>query len=116
MAIAEARIEKLESTVGRLRIVLVVVPLLAFVLGAAANDALTAKSVTTERLQIVNPAGETRASLFTNAKGDPVLELYNADGSLLVNAGRSPDNGVGFIQFFDEQGQFKGGAGGNALK
>jgi hypothetical protein len=45
-----------------------------------------------------------------------VLEMYNSDHSLIMNAGKSPENGVGFVQFFDSAGKFKGGAGGNALR
>ena len=113
----EERIAKLELSSRRLKLGLLMIPLLAFGLGAAANDALKAKSVTTEELVIVDDAGERRASLFSNPKsGDPHLELYNADGTLLLNLARSDDNGIGCIQFFNKDGKFKGGAGGNALK
>ena len=112
----EERVAKLESTGQRLKLTLVLLPLFAFALGAAANDALKAKSVTTEKLVIVNDAGKPTAALYSNAKGDPNLELYNPDGSLLLNLARSDDNGIGCIQFFNKAGEFKGGAGGNALK
>lgn len=112
----EERIAKLESTGRRQKLLLVILPLLAVALGAAANDALKAKSVTTEKLVIVDDSGKPKAALYANAKGDPNLEMYNPDGSLLLNIARSDDNGIGCIQFFNKEGKFKGGAGGNALK
>ena len=112
----EERVAKLESTSRRLKLLLFVLPLLTLALGAAANDALKAKSVTTEKLYIVDDSGKPKAALFCNDKGDPNLELYNPDHSLLLNLARSDDNGIGCIQFFNKNGEFKGGAGGNALK
>jgi len=112
----ESRLARLEQKDRRRRILLVLVPFMAFGLGAAANDVLKAKSVTTEKLVIVDEAGKPRATLYANKQGDPSLELYNPDGSLLLNLARSDDNGIGCIQFFSKEGKFKGGAGGNALK
>ena len=111
----EDRIAKLERSSRRLKLILVILPLLAFALGAGANEAMQAKSLTTEKLVIVDDAGKPRAALYSNVKGDPNLEFYNADGSLLLNLARSDDNGIGCIQFFSKEGKFKGGAGGNAL-
>ena len=112
----EERIAKLESSGRRLKLSLILLPLIAFSLGAAVSDALKAKSVTTEKLVIVDDTGKPRAALYANSKGNPNLELYNADGSLLLNLAKSDDNGIGCIQFFDQEGKFKGGNGGNALK
>lgn len=50
-ASVEERIANLESSSRRLKLALLMIPLLAFALGAAANDALKAKSVTTENLR-----------------------------------------------------------------
>jgi len=110
------RIAELERKMKRIMASVIILPALAFVLGAAANDMIKAKSVTTERLVIVDANGKERAAIYCGDKQEPVLEMYNADHSLIINAGKSPDNGVGFVQFFDSAGTFKGGAGGNALK
>ena len=110
------RIAQLERNLKRIMGCIIVLPAFAFLLGAAANDMITAKSVTTERLLIVDANGKERAAIYCDGKQEPVLEMYNANHSLILNVGKSPDNGVGFIQFFDSAGRFKGGAGGNALK
>lgn len=114
-AALEARIARLESAGQRLKLALVVLPLLGIALGAAGKDALSIQSVTTERLTVVDESGKPRIALYANSKS-PFIELYNPDGSLLLNLARSDDNGIGCIQFFDAVGKFKGGAGGNALK
>lgn len=95
---------------------LALIPVIAFSLGATTGDALKGKSVMTEKLLIVDQEGKSRAALFANQQGDPNLEFYNPDGSLLMNIARSDDNGIGCIQFFNRNGAFKGGAGGNALE
>lgn len=109
------RIAELERKMKRIVACVVILPAIAFLLGAAANDIVTAKSVTTERLVIVDGNGKERAAIFC-LRQEPVLEMYNADHSLILNAGKSPDNGVGVMQFFDSAGNFKGGVGGNAFK
>ena len=111
------RMDCLERKNQRLRWLLVSLPVLALFLGAAADDVVDwkGKSVTTEKLILVDGDGKELGS-WSGHKGAPVLEFYNKDHSLLLNAGKSPDNGVGFVQFFDENGKFKGGVGGNALK
>lgn len=113
----ESRIEGLERQNRRLRWLLFGLPAVAALLGAATAQVVDwkGKSVTTEKLILLDGEGKERGALYVH-KGEPVLELYNPDHSLLLNAGKSPDNGVGFIQFFDSQGKFKGGLGGNALK
>lgn len=109
------RIALLERRVRRLTAGLVLVPACALLVGAAANEVIRTKSVTTERLIIVDSAGMERAALYCGDKQEPVLEFYNADHSLILNAGKSPDNGVGFLQYFDASGKFKGGVGGNSV-
>lgn len=111
------RISTLERRYRRMVACLAIVPCLAFFMGVAANEMLRAKAVIAEKLVVVDSEGKTKAAIYTNEQtGDPTIELYNPDGSLLLNLGRSKDNDIGFIQFFDKSGQFKGGAGGNALK
>ncbi len=111
------RVTHLERQNRRQRLALVALPLVALLLGAAAQQVneWKGKSVTTEKLILVDDDGKERGAWYVR-KGEPVLEFYNKDHSLILNAGKSPDNGVGFIQFFDEKGKFKGGVGGNALK
>jgi hypothetical protein len=110
------RVARLERRIRNLFILLLAIPALAFLLGAAANDVLKAKSVTTQKLVIVDPKGRDCAAFYVSKKGEPVFEMYNQDHSLLLNVGKSDDNGFGFIQFFDNEGKFKGGVGGNALE
>ena len=110
------RIAQLERTMKRTMACVVVLPALAFFLGAAANDMIKAKSVTTERIVIIDANGKERAAIYCGDKQEPIFEMYNKDHSLIVNAGKSPENGVGFLQFFDSAGKFKGGVGGNSLK
>lgn len=110
------RIAQLERQMKRTMVCVIFLPALAFLLGAAANDMIKAKSVSTERLVVIDANGKERAAIYCNDKQEPVFEMYNTDHSLIVNAGKSPDNGVGFMQFFDAAGKFKGGVGGNALK
>jgi len=45
----------------------------------------------------------------------PVLFLYSKHEKSVLAAGQSKDNGIGFVEFCDE-GNVKGGFGGNALK
>jgi hypothetical protein len=114
----DQRIENLERQNQRLRRALLLSPVAALLLGAGAVEVKDwkGKSVTAEKFILVDSNGRERAALFTGKGAEPVLEFYNKDHSLLLNAGKSPDNGVGFIQFFDSTGKFKGGQGGNALK
>jgi hypothetical protein len=110
------RIARLERKVKNMSACVFVLPAVALLVGAAANDMIRAKSVTTEKLVIVDTDGKERAAIYCNDKQEPIFEMYNVDHSLIVNAGKSPDNGVGFVQFFDAAGKFKGGVGGNAVK
>ena len=113
----EARLTLLERQNRRQRRALLAVPLVAVLLGAAAGEVADwkGKSVTAERFILVDSDGKEQGAWFVH-QGDPVLELYNKDHSLILNAGKSPENGVGFVQFFDAKGEFKGGVGGNALE
>jgi len=113
----ESRVEGLERQNRRLRWLLLGLPVVVALLGASAFQVSEwkGKSVTTEKLILLDGDGKERGALYVH-KGEPVLELYNKDHSLILNGGKSPENGVGFIQFFDGQGKFKDGVGGNALK
>ena len=108
------RISRIKKRMHWVLVLLPVLPILAFTLGAAANDALRTKSVTTESLAIVDAEGKTRAAIYVGKNKQPVFEMYNENESLLLNAGKSRDNGIGFIQFFDSDGDFKAGVGGNS--
>jgi hypothetical protein len=114
----EQRVESLERENRRLRRVFLLLPVAGLLLGAGAAEVKDwkGKSVTAEKFILVDGDGRERAALSTGKGAEPVLEFYNKDHSLLLNAGKSPDNGVGFIQFFDSAGKFKGGVGGNAIK
>jgi hypothetical protein len=114
----EQRVEKLERQNHRLRLALLLVPVAALLLGAGAGELKDwkGKSATAEKFSLVDADGKERAALFAGKDGEPVLEFYNKDHSLLLNAAKSPDNGIGFIQFFDSKGKFRGGAGGNAIR
>jgi hypothetical protein len=115
----EQRIEDLERQNRRLGWWLLLAPVAALLLGAGAAEVKDwkGKSVTAEKFILVDADGKERAAvLLTGKDGEPALELYNKDHTLLLNAGKSEVNGVGFIQFFDGSGKFKGGVGGNSLK
>jgi hypothetical protein len=45
----------------------------------------------------------------------PQVILANPDGKNLVSMGKSAGNGIGFIEFFDDKGNRKGGYGGTAF-
>lgn len=113
----EQRITALESLIRKQRFALLAIPVVALLLGAAASQVADwkGKSVTTEKLILVDSDGKERGAWFVQ-DSEPVIEFYHKDHSLILNAGVSPDNRVGFIQFFDAQGNFKTGFGGNAVK
>ncbi len=113
----EMRLTRLERQNRIHRWLLLGVPVICLSLGATAAQMgeWKGKSVTTEKLVLVDGEGKERGALYVH-NDEPVVELYNKDHSLILNAGKSPDNGFGFIQFFDAKGKFKGGVGGNALK
>jgi hypothetical protein len=114
----EQRVATLERQNRQLRRILLLAPIATLLLGAGAADIKDWRgtSITAKKFLVVDGNGTERAALFTNKNDDPVLELYNKDHSLLLNAGKSPDTGVGFVQFFDGNGRFKSVTGGNALK
>lgn len=112
----EMRVASLERRNRHQLLALVTLPFVVLIMGAGAAQIADwkGKSVTTEKLILVDDEGNERGAWYVH-KGEPFLEFYNKDHSLILNAGKSPDNSVGFIQFFDEKGKFKGGVGGNAL-
>jgi hypothetical protein len=114
----EQRVQNLERQNRRLRWALLFLPIAGLVLaaGVAQVKDLVGQSVTAQKFILIDGDGRERAALFTSKAAEPVLEFYNKDHSLILNAGKSPENGVGFIQFFDSAGKFKGGVGGNAIK
>lgn len=113
----EQRVASLERQNRRQRLALLAIPFVALLIGAGAAEMADwkGKSITTEKLVLVDGAGKERGAWYVH-KGEPVLEFYNTDHSLILNVGKSPENSVGFVQFFDEKGKFKGGVGGNSLK
>ena len=48
---------------------------------------IKAKSITTERLVIVDANGKERAAVYCGDKQEPLFEMYNADHSLILNGG-----------------------------
>jgi hypothetical protein len=72
---------------------------------------------------LVSDKGQVAAVLRHIRKGSPLLPhggpamaLCTEDGKYLVYMGQNGGNGIGFIQFHDNEGKFKGGYGGDALK
>jgi hypothetical protein len=113
--------------------------LVALALGAASqNDIFKAKMVVAEEFVLTDSEGKTRASLMlvendaqlvlqdsagkarvrlaaNPEEAGPFLFLYTKNEKTALAAGQSKDNGIGFIEFYDE-GNVKAGFGGNALK
>ena len=135
----ESRISSLERQNRKQRWLLLLLPLIAVTLGAAAqSEILNAKKVVAEEFVLTDGKGNTRASLMLLDDGahlvlqdssgkarvklaanpedaGPVLFLYTKNEKTALAAGQSKDNGIGFIEFYDE-GTVKGGFGGNAFK
>lgn len=135
----EQRIDRLERHNRRLRWLLLVVPILALLLGAQAQKGDQKKKlIAAEEFVLTDAEGKTRASLMLLKDGahlvlqdkdgkarvrlaanpdnaGPLLYLYTKDEKAALAAGQSKDNGIGFVEFYDE-GKVKGGVGGNALK
>jgi|694.fasta_scaffold99104_2 hypothetical protein len=135
----ESRISSLERKNRQLRWLLLFLPLVALTLGAASqNDIFKAKKVVAEEFVLTDSEGKTRASLMlvensaqlvlqdsagkarvrlaaNPEEAGPILFLYTKNEKTALAAGQSKDNGIGFIEFYDE-GNVKAGFGGNALK
>ena len=135
----ESRISSLERKNRQQRWLLLFLPLIALTLGAAAqNEIFKAKKVVAEEFILTDSEGKTRASLMLVDNGaqlvlqdsagkarvrlaanpeeaGPVLYLYTKNEKTALAAGQSKDNGIGFVEFYDE-GNVKAGFGGNALK
>ena len=136
--ILTARLDGLERQNTRLRWAALLVPAVALLLGAAQAATWKGKTITAEEIILIDAEGKNRAKLHV-AKGGaeliladqdgtsrvylgansetpgPLLQFYTKAGKTALSAGQSKDNGVGFVDFLDE-GQFKGGVGGNMYK
>lgn len=112
-ATLEERLQRLERQCTRLKLVLFALPLVAGILGAAAADMADwkGKSVTTEKLTLVDSNGKARAMLQLTAEG-PTFTLLNDDQSQLVSIGKSKSTRVGAIYFYDDRGNFATQEGG----
>ena len=108
----EERIQRLERQCSRQRLGLIALPLVAVLLGAAAADVADwkGKSVTTERLTLVDSNGKARATLDVGNNG-AAFRLLNDDQSPLVTIGKSK-NRIGAINFYDDRGNFTAQEGG----
>lgn len=109
----DERLLRLERQCTRLKLALFAMPLLAGVLGAAAADMADwkGKSVTTEKLTLVDATGRARAVLQLGADG-PTFGLLNDDQSPLVTIGKSKSTRVGAVYFYDDRGNFATQEGG----
>lgn len=109
----DARLDRLERRCVRLKLALIAFPFIAAILGAAAADMADwkGKSVTTEKLTLVDSNGKARASLQLTAEG-PTFALLNDDQSQLVTIGKSKSTRVGTIYFYDDRGNFATQEGG----
>lgn len=112
-ATVDERLQRLERQCTRLKLALFALPLLAAFLGAAAADMADwkGKSVTTEKLTLVDANGKARAVLQLSAEG-PTFALLNDDQSQLVSIGKSKSTRVGAIYFYDDRGNFATQEGG----
>lgn len=134
----EDRLGRLERQNRRFRWLMLGLPAVAFLLGSATQQEVwRGKMVVAEEFVLADPDGETRASLMllddgahlvlqdkdgkarvrlaANPDGaGPLLYLYTKDEKAALAAGQSKDNGIGFVEFYDE-GKVKGGVGGNSF-
>jgi hypothetical protein len=67
-------------------------------------------------LFLINAEGKSLATLRRLQDGSPVLALFANDEKPVLIAGRNKDNGVGFVEWHDGKGNFKGSMGGNSVK
>ena len=109
----DERLQRLERQCTRLKLALIALPLVAGILGAAAADVADwkGKSVTTEKLTLVDANGRARAVLQLSAEG-PTFGLLNEDQSQLVTIGKSKNTRVGAVYFYDDRGNFATQEGG----
>ena len=109
----DERLQRLERQCTRLKLGLIALPLLAGILGAAAADMVDwkGKSVTTERLTLVDANGRARAVLQLGTEG-PTFALLNDDQSPLVSLGKSKSTRVGATYYYDDRGNFVAQEGG----
>jgi hypothetical protein len=111
----EARVERVERQNRRLRWLLLTLPAVALLAGAAAPGVWEGKKVVAEEVTLKDKDGQVRVLLAADSGGaGPHLILYTKKGKVALAAGQSKDNGIGFVDFSDE-GQFKGGVGGTAI-
>lgn len=109
----DERLLRLERQCTRLKLALIALPLVAGLLGAVAADVADwkGKSVTTEKLTLVDSNGKARAVLQLSAEG-PTFGLLNEDQSQLVTIGKSKSTRVGAVYFYDDRGNFATQEGG----
>lgn len=112
-ATIDERLQRLERKCVRLKLALIALPLLTGILGAAVADVADwkGKSVTTEKLTLVDANGRARAVLQLGAEG-PTFGLLNEDQSQLVTIGKSKTTRVGAVYFYDDRGNFATQEGG----
>jgi hypothetical protein len=111
----ETRVDRLERQNRRLLWLLLTLPAVALLAGAAAPGVWEGKKVVAEEVTLKDKDGTVRVLLAADADGaGPHLILYTKKGKVALSAGQSKDNGIGFVDFSDE-GQFKGGVGENAV-
>lgn len=113
LAIVDERLQKLERQCTRLKLAVIALPLMAGILGAAAADVVDwkGKSVTTEKLTLVDANGRARAVLQLGGEG-PTFALLNDDQSPLVSISKSKSTRIGAIYFYDDRGNFATQEGG----
>lgn len=114
----EMRVGCLERQNHRMRWLLLVLPLVALVLGAAAQDVWEGKRVVAEEVLLKDRNGNVRLRLVgdhVQGDGGPIILLLSADGKQVLAAGQNQENGVGYVEYYSA-GEFQGGIGGNAVK
>lgn len=105
-ATSGVRLQRLERQCNQLKLALLAMPVVAGLLGFASADMADwkGKSVTTEKLTLVDSNGRPRAVLQVTADG-PTFRLLNEDQSFLVSIGKAKSR-IGAINFFDDRGNF----------
>ncbi len=135
----EARLHRAEKLNRRLFWLLLSLPVVALILGAQGQQAaLQGKRVVAQEFVLTDADGKTRATLMALKDGahlvlqdsdgkarvrlaanaenaGPLLFLYTKNERVAWAAGQNKDNGIGFVEFFND-GEWKGGVGGSAFK